>query len=126
MFAFSFGIVAAWKVSKHVYKRLLDFRFFAYALMSVMGLHIGIGFYMVLTASLEYRGAIASALNGAGFFMFLGLLLAHCLLPTSPTEVQVLRKIARRKLNEAMIDGSEDDGRLAVWSAILEGSQDEI
>lgn len=122
----SFGVYTTWKIAKHVYKRCLDIRFFAYALAALMGLHLGTGFYMVITTTTEYRGAIASALNGAGFFMFLGLGIVHVLLPTPPTEKQVLRKIARRKLNEAMIDGSEDDQRLMVWQSILEGSQDEI
>lgn len=121
-----FGIYAGFKIAKHVYRRCLDIRFFAYALAALMGLHIGTGFYMVITATDIYRAAIASALNGAGFFMFLGLAAAHILLPTPPTESQVLKKIARRKLNEAMVDGSQDDDKLLVWNAILEGSHDEI
>ncbi|MEO0432919.1 MAG: hypothetical protein AAF151_14625 [Cyanobacteria bacterium J06656_5] len=120
------GLYAGLKIAKHIYKRCLDIRFFAYALAALMGLHIGTGFYMIITDVVEYRGAIASALNGAGFFMFLGLAAVHVLLPTPPTESQVLRKIARRKVNEAMIDGSQDDDRLLVWNAILEGSHDEI
>lgn len=106
-------------------RRLREGRYWGYVLAIALSHHIGETLALVLTANQASAGAIAAVGNGSLFVTLLGFTLAYVASQPVPTEAEVLRKVAQRKLAEALVDGSEDSDRLMVWHSILENTTDD-
>ena len=116
------SLVLAYRAIKRICRRLKEGRYWAYLIAIVVSHHVGETLSVVLTANREHSTLISEIANGILFFTLIGFSLAYFANTPPPTEAEVLRKVAERKLAEALIDGSEDDERLLVWHTLLENT----
>lgn len=119
------SLVLAYKAIKRICRRLKEGRYWAYLIAIIVSHHVGETLSVVLTANREHAALIGDIANGILFFTLLGFSLAYCASSPPPTEVEVLRQVAERKLAEAMLDGSEDSDRLLLWNTLLESTRHE-
>ena len=119
------SLILAYKAVKRICRRLKEGRYWAYLIAIVVSHNLGETLSVVLTANREYSTLIAEIANGILFFTLLGFSLAYFASSPPPTEVEVLRQVAERKLAEAMLDGSENDDRLLLWNTLLESTRHE-
>ena len=118
-------VVIVYKAVKRVGRRLKERRYWGYLLTIALSHYVGETLPLVLTANREHSTLIAEIANGILFFTLLGFSLAYFASSPPPTEVEVLRQVAERKLAEAMLDGSEKDDRLLLWNTLLESTRHE-
>ncbi|HEY9738350.1 MAG TPA: hypothetical protein V6D06_18785 [Trichocoleus sp.] len=121
-----FGLILAIRIGKRVWRRMHEWRYWAYLGAVTVASYVGRDLSVVITANQRHAQLIEEVTNGVILFALLGFSVAWFATTPPPTEGEVLRKIARRKLNEAMVDGSEGEARLMFWSKILEGPTDEL
>lgn len=120
-----FGLILAIRVGKRIWRRMHEWHYWAYLGAILIACYVGRDLSIAITANQRHTQLIEEVTNGVILFALVGFLAAW-FGTTPPTEGEVLRKIARRKLNEAMVDGSEGEARLMFWSNILEGPTDEL
>lgn len=120
-----FGLVLAIRVGRRVWRRMHEWRYWAYLGAILVTGFIGRDLSIVFTASQHHAQIINEVSNGVICFTLLGFSVAWVATTPPPTESEVLRKVAKRKLAEAMIDGSESDEKLMTWHRILENTIDD-
>ncbi|MBE7383814.1 MAG: hypothetical protein F6J95_020660 [Leptolyngbya sp. SIO1E4] len=125
LFSYHLSLLLAYKAFKRICQRLKEGRYWGYLIVIVVSHHVGETLSVVLTANREHSVLIAEIANGILFFTLLGFSLAYFVSSPPPTEVEVLRQVAERKLAEAMLDGSENDDRLLLWNTLLESTRHE-
>lgn len=114
--------------------RLADLRFWAFMGLTLgllnIGAHIGLQANRMPQASrTDYQRFVgilqSQALNWAAGFVLVGGVAFQLLLPPVPTEAQLLRRLALRKMAEQQLEGG-DDSKLLFWQSLLsEGLDDE-
>lgn len=125
LLGYHYALLIAYRALKRIWRRIRELRYWGYLMAIIFSHHVGETLSIVLTANRENQAMIAEVSNGILFFTIIGFSAAYFASSPPPTEAEVLRKVARRKLAEAMVDGSEDDSRLVVWNSILENTNDE-
>ena len=125
LLGYHYSLLIAYRVLKRVWRRIREIRYWGYLIAITVSHHVGETLSVVLTANRPNEALISEVSGGALFFTLIGFSVAYFASSPPPTEAEVLRKIARRKLSEAMVDGSEGDSRLLVWNSILENTRDE-
>ena len=113
--------------------RLSDLRFWAFmgltlGLMNI-GAHVGLqANRMPNTTRSDYQRFVGilqgQALNWAAGFVLVGGVAFQLLLPPVPTEAQLLRRLALRKLAEQQLEGG-DDAKLLFWQSLLSEGRDD-
>ncbi|MEL6765051.1 MAG: hypothetical protein AAGJ69_11740 [Cyanobacteria bacterium J06559_1] len=125
LLSYHYSLLITWKALKRIGRRVKERRYWGYLIAIVVSHHIGETLSVVLTANREQAALVGEVANGILFFTLIGFSLVYFASSPPPTETEVLRKVAERKLAEALIDGSEDDERLLVWNTLLENTRND-
>lgn len=123
LLSYHYSLLIAYKAVKRIGRRLKERRYWGYLLAIALSHHVGETLSVVLTANRENAALVGEVANGILFFTLIGFSLTYFASSPPPTEMEVLRRVAERKLAEALVDGSEDDERLLVWNTLLENTR---
>ncbi|HEY9881481.1 MAG TPA: hypothetical protein V6D29_23710 [Leptolyngbyaceae cyanobacterium] len=118
-------LMLAIRVGKRISRRAKEWRYWAYLGAITVAGFVGRDLSIVFTSSQSHARLIEEVTNGVIFFSLLGFSAAYFATTPPPTEAEVLRRIAKRKMAEALVDGSESDEKLMTWHRILENTTDD-
>ncbi|HEY9879434.1 MAG TPA: hypothetical protein V6D29_13340 [Leptolyngbyaceae cyanobacterium] len=118
-------LILAIRVGKRVFRRAKEWRYWGYLGAIMVAGFLGRDLSIVFTASQSHARQIEAVTNGVIFSSLLGFSVAYFATTPPPTEAEVLRRIAKRKLAEALVDGSESNEKLMTWHRILENTTDD-
>ncbi|MEO0988453.1 MAG: hypothetical protein AAFY20_23375 [Cyanobacteria bacterium J06639_14] len=114
--------ILTYRIAKRIWRRSKQ-RYWRY-ILSILFFG-GIGGDMAIAwvfGSAEESALAGDVVTGVLLFVVVGFSAVYLLSRPEPSELEILQKAVRRKLSDALIDGSADEQKIQFWTRFLEES----